>query len=129
MISNSATFFVTGQDKKEFTYKPGKYLYHFSPYDNNISIYMDHNIVLFADNEKHGIKILIDMYAFAIQCKIEYIKDKNPSASLSYLYKTAVKDKSTYVKYLNALKEGKVKLTRAPMNQVFKVSWASNDNL
>lgn len=132
MISNPAKFFVTGSKEKWFTYEGGDKLFHFSPNDNNLSTYMDCNIILFANDEKHGLSILHDMFQFAIDCKREYIKYKTGN-KVSYsdeeLIEYAEHDVKDFIKYRDAIKAGKVKLTLAPKNQIYKVGWADNDDI
>lgn len=130
MISNPVTLFAGGGDSehlRRFTYKGGKYLYHFSPYDNGLSRSLECNIVFFANDEQHAFKVLERMFRFVVSChrkQIRYYK-KNP-ADHSVLTDQSFKRFSGYLK---ALQEGKITITKAPTNQFYKVGWASNDTL
>ena len=130
MISNPATFFISGSDKISFIYNPGKHLYHFSPNDNNLNKHMGFNIVFFADNEAHGLSILKKLFNFIIRAKAKYLHDQSGKEAHYMEFKSKAENVQSEInEYLKALNKGKIKLTKAPMNQVFKVGWACNDTL
>lgn len=131
MISNPARFFVSGSDTKSFTYKGGSKVYHFSPHDNKLSRTMENNIILFADDENHGLQILKELFRFAINCKSEYIKHNKGSkrAHVDEFIEEAQKEESKFYEYIKAIDAGKIKLTLAPTDQVYEVGWAFNDTI
>lgn len=129
MISNPASFFVTGSNKEEFTYKGGNKLYHFSPYDNNLSTTLENNIVLFANDEQHALSILIDLFQFAIVSAANYIAQSKEQEYYHSFISSAEEKQKRFSKYIDAIKTDKVKLTEAPTNQVYIVGWAANDSI
>lgn len=120
MISNPIKFFVTGSEQKSFEYEGGKILFHFSPYDNGLSNTFEDNVVFFANDEKHAINVFKRMLKFGIQCS----RERGPGSSGYSSYR-----KKRFEAYIDALNSGKIKLTKAPMNQFYIVGWASNDTL
>jgi hypothetical protein len=100
----------------QFTYKPGKKLYHFDASDtseigSNIpgwESYMGLNVIFFADDEKHAAKIFEDMLNFRLKGK----KTSN------YGDAQVILDN-----------KHKWKFTPAPTNQFYHVGWADNDTI
>jgi hypothetical protein len=131
MISNPCRFYISDGKEKSFTHEGGKHLFHFSPYDNKLSISMEMNIVFFANSEEHGLDILKRMFEFMIDCKIEYLKNENESKSVhaSEFERRAKNDCNRAVEIIKAIDSGMVRLEKVPMNQFFKVGWALNDTL
>jgi len=131
MISNPCRFYISNNEEKPFIYEGGKHLFHFSPYDNNLSNTLEMNLVFFANSEKHGLNILKRMFEFMIDCKIEYLKNNNESKSVhaSEFERRAKNDRNRAVEIIKAIDSGMVKLEKAPINQFFKVGWASNDTI
>lgn len=131
MISNPATFFTSGGTQKSFTYEGGSTLYHFSPNDNNLSTSMENNVIFFANDESHGLEVLLNMLQFAIDCKAEYIAKKSGSEDIhsEEFLERAKEEMKRFQMYIEAINQGKVKLTLAPTNQFYMVAWACNDTL
>ena len=131
MISNPIKHFVTGSTEKTFTYEGGSKLFHFSPYDNNLSKYLGCNVIFFADSEEHGLDVLKRMFQFSIDCKAQYMQYQsgNKNAHWEEFSERAENAMAEFKSYLDAINEGKVKLSIAPVNQFYKVGWASNDTL
>lgn len=132
-ISNPASVFVTGSDRENFEYEGGSTLYHFSPRDNELSKYLDMNIVFFADSEEHGLNVLRRMLVFHIDCAQKYHEHEEKRrqkyggrAHDNYFYAQMI---DTATEYIFAIDNGNVSLELAPTNQVYKVGWASNDTL
>ena len=114
MISNPATFY-DGEDYRSFTYEHGNKVFHFSPRDNALTSSMENNIILFANNEEHATKILIDLCKFVIKTtKGQKMKEHT---------------KENFEAYLAALELGLAKPVEITPNQVFVVGWAFNDCL
>lgn len=137
MISNPCTWFAGGvsfENQKSFTYQtsPGSiYLWHFSPYDNQLSNTMENNIVWFASDEKEALKILREIFEFRLQCayaQSKYYQKENARHSEEFDYRTkgAIE---YYLGYLKALDNDAIKISKAPTNQFYTVGWASNDVL
>ena len=131
MISNPVNCFISGSHAESFTYNGGDKLYHFSPFDNKLSDYMDCNIVLFANDEQHALSILRDMLQFVINCQAKYIQSAEQIKANHWMEfvsraQESLKEASIY---LDAIIGGKVVLSEAPKNQIYKIGWASNDTL
>lgn len=119
MISNPTKLYDDG-----FTYEGGSVLYHFCPYDQGLSKFLDCNVVFFADNDEHAKDVLVRMFEYvesSIMKRIDETKD----------------DVSAYIReipedlkrYLEAVRSGRAKPQLAPTNQFYKVGWAANDTL
>jgi len=127
MISNPCRWFKNGSETVEFTYEGGEYLYHFSSKGSEISHYYDVNIVFFADSEDHAISIIKRMFELALKTHIEYDKQDNRyHEELTTRNTCTIKE---IERYLEDLSLGKIKVSLAPKNQVFKVGWAYNDTI
>lgn len=131
MICNPATIFITGSERKEFTFAGGKYLYHFSPRNNGLSDYMNNNLVFFADSEGHALIILRGLCHFRIRCSKEYTEWTKQHRHYSNEYADDQRDKivAMYQGYLDAIEAGQVKIELAPTDQMYMVGWASNDTI
>ncbi len=131
MISNPCRWYINGDEREAFIYEGGSTLYHFSPYENKLSKYRDCNIVFFADNEKHALDVLRRLFQFRIDVSKKYrenVKDQSVWDELT------IKDLCSYnndraIKYLDAVVKGKVKVEKAPTNQIYSVGWATNDTI
>lgn len=122
MISNPCRWQVTNRGDREvlFIHEGGPKLFHFSPgsevhemFDRWIPI----NVIFFAENKKHATEIVERMIKFRLKCFDEYKKkaghvdpyhNREPAEVI-----LAAKDKWI--------------ITEAPMDQFYKVGWASND--
>jgi hypothetical protein len=133
-ISNPAKWFSGGgshEHEKEFTFEPGSTLYHFCPSDCGIPGFERHmicNVVLFANDEQHALKIIEDMLNFCLECNreqnLKYYK-KHPET-------VEVREHAnSRAKYAYQILQHKHmwKVTLAPTNQFYKVGWASNDTI
>lgn len=122
MLNNPVTFFITGNEQKSFTYEGGDTLWHFSPRQSGLSKMMEMNIIFFANDAKHALGVIERIIKFAIGClNTDYDGMNNLTARQRKLetahYQTLLDNKNKWI------------VTLAPLNQVFKVSWASNDNI
>lgn len=132
MISNPCKWWITSNKEKDFTYEGGSTLYHFSPCDNELSEYMDTNVIFLANDESHALDVLIRMFKFRIQQGTKYILASENKASHhthEELRERAERSMSKTFKYLQAAENGKIKITKAPANQFYKVGWADNDQI
>lgn len=129
MISNPIKIFVTGNDKKDFTYEGGSTLYHFCPRDNDLAKHMECNLVFLADSEAHALDVLGRMFQFVIDCYVEYAKNSEGSYDKHNFVGRANKGVVKWLEWLTALEAGKVKVTLAPTNQFYSVGWADNDTV
>ena len=131
MISNPATIFVTGSDRRDFTFAGGKYLYHFSPRDNGLCEHMNNNFVFFADSVDHALMILDSLCNFRIRCSKEYTEWTKQHRHYNEQYAEDQHDRivTMYQGYLDAIEAGQVKIELAPTDQVYQVGWASNDTI
>ena len=131
-ISNPASRFVTGNTQESFEYEGGSTLYHFSPRNNDLSKYMDMNIVFFANSEEHGLNILRRMLIFHILC-VEKYSSHLGKIGRTTRFESFQKERKAVIdtasEYIFAIDNGNVLLTIAPTNQVYKVGWADNDTL
>jgi hypothetical protein len=101
----------------EYTYTPGKHLYHFDASDTEIigsnipgwENYMGFNVVLFADDEKHAATILESMLNFRLKCKEDTSTFGDAQVLLDHKHQW--------------------KFTLAPTNQFYCVGWAYNDTI
>ncbi len=121
-LNNPAKFFVTGNDEESFTYEGGDTLWHFSPNQSGLSRTMEMNIIFFANEPKHALDVVRRMLEFAVRC--ENMKWDNIHKDLE--------DRRGYkVKKFQYLLDNQDKwiVTLAPLNQVFKTGWASNDTI
>lgn len=129
-LSNPCNWFISGSEQKKFTYEGGTKLFHFSPNDNGLSRYMDCNVIFFANDEAHALDVLKRMFKFRIECakeKIEHSLTKGANnAHAQEFRENAMKSETQTTEYLNAIENGKVKVTLAPMNQLYQADWASN---
>lgn len=120
MISNPCKWPAKGKMKKDthgytqFTYKPGKHLYHFDASDSEGTgshipgweRYMGLNLVFFADDQQHAALIFEDMLRHRVKC----------GETNNYGNAQVILDN-----------KNKWKFTLAPTNQFYKVQWADND--
>ena len=88
-------------------------------------------VIFFAKNEEHGLDVLKRMLQFCIACKAEYLEYNyhSPSTHSDYFIEMAIKENSKYADIIKAIDDGKIKLSLVPMNQFYKVGWASNDTI
>lgn len=131
MISNPFNFCVNNTKKEKFTYKGGSKLFHFSPYDNGLSVSMENNLIFFADDEQHALTILRDAFQFACVCNMKFQRSLNNTSSIHYMefQEEAKKENKKYQSYIDAIAAGKIKLTEAPTNQFYIIGWADNDTI
>jgi hypothetical protein len=125
MISNPATFFINGNDEREFTYEGGTTLYHWSPYDSGLSISHEANIIFFANDLAHARDVLRRLFEFWITCnKMLIDNDRNQAFSSN----AAIKSQNRLLdNYKSCIQE--MEITLAPTNQIFMVGWACNDTI
>lgn len=122
MISNPTRQHVTGSESEAYTYIPGKILYHFSPRDCGLSRVLDHNLILFADDEAHASEILVGMFEHKLTC-LEKLRLSDLELGIDrYTHEFA----GSQPKYLLENKD-KWTFSLAPTNQMYKVGWADND--
>lgn len=122
MISNPITFFIDGSNQRSFTYEGGKHLWHFSPNQSGLMKHHAMNIIFFADDATHALDVVERICKFAIECHDtkydpmnEELKDRRDRAVATFEY--LLLNKKSWI------------ITLAPMNQVYKVGWASNDTI
>jgi hypothetical protein len=126
MIGNPCNWFINGSDKVCFIYEGGTTLYHFSPYDNGLTTYMECNVIFFANDEKHGLDILKRMLNFRIKVSNEY---KSESAHAEMYKEENIRKAEKAQSWIDAIDAGKIKLSLVNRDQFFKVTWASNDTI
>jgi hypothetical protein len=131
MIGNPCNWFITGSDKVVFIYEGGSNLYHFSPHDNDLTISMECNIMFFANDEKHALDVLKRMLNFRIAVSKKYNSDKMNTGSVhsEYYIDESTRKAEKAQSWVDAIDAGKIKLSLAPKDQFFKVTWASNDTI
>lgn len=123
MISNPCSWFINGSTGESFVYEGGTTLFHFCPNDNGLEKHMVANLIFFANDEKHALNVLERMFKFRIECAKKYSEYAIKNQTYN-LYSNAIK---MYKEWLAALENGKVKVTKAPLNQFYKVGWSSGD--
>lgn len=113
-INNPVKNWLDGSNEEYFTYEGGDTLYHFSPSDCGITPGIAVcNVIFFADHPQHAERVLKRMLEFKV--------------SQTYESDYQTRDKALAQRILDNW--DKVKITEAPTNQFFKVSWAGNDNI
>lgn len=127
-ISNPSRTFKNGSETVDFTYEGGSTLYHFSPHDNGLSKSMEFNTMFLANSEEHALEVLGRLFDFLIKTQSDYIRY---AKGKQYTHEEVVENADYRLRnvlgYQKALKKGKIKVSLAPTNQFFKVSWAAND--
>lgn len=135
-VANPASYYVTGNDKKQFTFTPGNKLFQVQVYGSRGWIPV--NVMLMADDDAHVRKILKDLVDFRIACGVEYqahnaeYRKKFPGHDHEIDHTRNVMLTNHIGQWLmgnsDGLPEGfSVTITEINPNQLFKVSWASND--
>lgn len=129
-ISNPVQIFINGSEREYFTYEGGSTLYHFSPNDCYLSTGMDFNIMFPANSEEHALDVLKRLFDFLVEKQSQYLRYRTSrNMTDAELDDYADYDLKRFKKYQQGLKDGKVKVSLAPTNQVFVVGWASHDNV
>lgn len=135
MISNPATFFIDGSNRREFTYEGGKRLFNWSPYGSGLSKSMESNVVFFANDVDHARDILRRLFEFWVECNDLYIQSQQKSdkrkriAVSDYHGLSAARAAETGALRHYLSKMDQMVFTEVPTNQFFKVGWACNDSL
>lgn len=126
MIGNAVSLFVNGGETKSFTYEGGDILYHFSPYDNKWSKYLDWNIAFHANNDKHARDVLIRIIDFYINCIVKYCKHEinAPYQTNHYEYQLIYLEV-----WLHDIKNGKGKIEKADKTYVYSVEHVNRHKL
>lgn len=130
---NPAGYFVNGSDEKYFTYEPGKKMFYVKVHTSG---YIMLSMLLFADDLIHLKKIFKAACDHRVACAKKYqaySEKRNRRSGTEELQAHGAK------KWLDALRavdlwpepEGRVmvEIVEAPRNQLYKVSWAGNDEL
>lgn len=125
--SNPATTFVTGSDEESFTYTPGADPYYIIAHGRS---YIPLSVLVFADSAEHAKQILRDMIEAMQVCCNKY------SA-----YKKRIDDEDKHdlaglhQNRLNTLRKAlaedgyELYIGKADRGQLYKIGWASNDNI
>ena len=135
MICNPVSYFINGNSTREFTHEGGHTLYHFCPYDCGLSSSMEDNVVFFADSEQDALRVLKAAWEFGLaKCAEyeEYQKTRERKYKLVTVAEETILERTKHTvdklhRYLHALQVGRVKVTKAPVNQFYVVGWAGND--
>ena len=128
MISNPARFFINGSEDRQFTHEGGAKLFHWSPYESDLSNSMESNVVFFADSMDHARDVLRRMFEFWIECDELYLASKKNERYDHHGFMDARRTEITTLRFF--LKNlSKMSITEAPTNQFYKVGWACNDGL
>jgi len=121
MLNNPCKYFVNGSDEKVFTHEGGPTLYHFSPRASGLSKFMEMNVVFFANDKEHAKRVVVNMLRFKLKC----LKKKYEAYRL---LGRPVQGKTAAAKVEHLLENQHLwKITKAPTNQFYLVSWAGND--
>lgn len=126
-VGNPARFFISGSDEREFIYEGGSTLFAWSPYDSRLSTSMESNVVFFANDETHARDVLRRLFEFWIECNDLFLKSKHSKDDRHGLSDRRACENRVLRRYLEMME--KMKITPAPTNQFYQVSWACNDNL
>ena len=127
MINNPVRFFINGSETRSFTYEGGSRLFHWSPYENGLSKSMECNIIFFANDENHAREVLRRMFEFWIECNNLYLESEHGTDNYSGLSDYRATETKRLKSYLRNI--DKTKVQPAPVDQIFEVGWACNDNL
>lgn len=122
MINNPSRSFINGSDTESFTYEPGRKPYNWMPHDCGLeSSWMTLNVMVFANSEFHAKTIVADMLEHLIDCRRrfeEYRKSRNEE-----IIGKGVEHLERYIENISSWV-----FTECPINQPYKITWASNDN-
>lgn len=138
MISNPCEWFITGGDKRAFTYEGGLYLYHFDCSGSKrgkvetgwTGNWIPANVIFFADNPEHAKDVFKRMLEFRIETLKQYIQYNRDNASGAYTEYYLDKADDWYTRCKEWLtKIDEAVFTLAPTDQFFKVGWACNDTI
>lgn len=136
---NPCSFFVNGNDKKSFTFTPGNKMFQVKIYGS--SAWIPFSAMLMADDEVHVRSILGALVNFRLECDKEYQAYREeqhrryPDMDDADVYRGKMIE---FTNHLGAWLYGKrdsqpegfqVLISEINPNQLFKVSWASNDTL
>ena len=117
--SNPASFWTTGNIKKEFEYTPGENMFHIYVETGN---WIPLSVLVFADDEEHARRILLEMTAFWRTCIDLYEKSQGiGSVDSGDIVKLNTIEK--------AIKYRKFGINNINKNQLYKISWGQNDQL
>lgn len=122
LYSNPVSVYITGNETKEFNYKPdGDIHFCVRISDKN---WIPVNTMVFAKDKKSAKKVVRDACLFAIARQKDY--DKNMKDSVHY---TGSHELSNAEEILTLIDKGKIKVERIEVNQLFKIGWGSNDTI
>ena len=115
--ANPASFFISGSESKEFTYKPGNKLFYVTFTKSN---YMAMTFLVHANSFKHVKTILKELVKFESECHKEYscgCRGRNKFIALA-----------TYVdEHTTNDPEWKLTIDIIDKDKLLNTSWASND--
>lgn len=133
-MNNPATFFISGNDQKKFTFEPREKseLFYIQARTKN---YIPMSIIIPAADFKDAMSLFKEMLEFKITCGnkyIDYCKSRERIHAISYM-DTEVMHVDNSKLIIDAI-DGKdndytVTIVKAPLNQIFKVGWALNDTV
>ncbi len=134
-ITNPCRYFIDGSTEKVFTYIPGDKLFQVTFRSKG---HIPFNALVHANDQQHVLQILTELVEFRIQCAEQYAKKvlshdpddyDNTVSRQEYYVKMAVQLKATISHPQLQCEDMQLTIVTAPKNQLYKVSWASNDNL
>lgn len=133
-VTNPANFYVTGSTQKKFTFEPGDKL--FQVQIRGSASWIPANFVLMAFDKPYVEYVLISMCNFRLACHEEFVKhtlEFHPEEIASIQRRETMIELTKNIKrWISRDREGlpdgfEISITQAPLNQVYKTSWASNE--
>lgn len=123
-LCNPATAWIDGSTRRSYTFVPGDTLYWASFCTSG---YQPFNALLMANDEEHVRNILLGMVKHFRRCAEEYT-GREPNSRVPQ----SVKDWHVALEHClrdraNTVPEWSLQIVPAPLNQLFKAAWASND--
>jgi hypothetical protein len=136
---NPCSFYVNGSETEAFKFEPGSNMFQVKIYGSRS--WIPFSAMLMADDENHVRGILKSLVAFRLECDAKYqayITERKkiyPDYDVNEGYRTKMVEFTNQIGQwlhgnFDGLPEGfQVIIEQINPNQLFKVSWASNDTL
>lgn len=137
--SNAASYFVTGNKKKEYTYEPGGKLFKVVIVDGGT---IPLSVMVFADSVEHATEIVKGLVDFKVQCAREYSAYASSSHDTERASSASVWAELRRDQVLKAMgninpekeaedrrRESAAYIWEPSRGQMYKTGWACNDIL
>ena len=126
-ITNPCKYFTNGSNREEFTYTPGSQVFQIHVRESSV-IWI--NAIVFADNLRKAAEILEELVLFRLEKYEQYKNNKNSDEDYCAINAERCQKIITALQLPDKRFENiEVHINYAPRNQLYKTSWASNDNI